>query len=140
MKLRICLKHSLILALISLIVFAALTSCNSQKNKSANNKVENASNLKAEDFSHLQEQLFALSVADNPESYAQKFLLDFEDGKIWVKLQLKSDTESLPPGYAMTVHVRSGQFLEVQVELKDLRKLSQEPQVEYISPLQKPQP
>ncbi len=128
----------LALALFALSIF--LISCNSQQNKSKDQKEDSVTNLKAEDFPHLQEQLFALSVADDPAGFAQKFLLDFKEGKIWVKLELKNEKEQLPSGYQIKEHARAGKYVEAQVEVKDLRKLSQEPQIEYISPLQKPLP
>ncbi|MBI3459821.1 hypothetical protein HY009_02660 [Candidatus Acetothermia bacterium] len=96
--------------------------------------------LKAADFPQLQEHLFELSIEKDPDKYAKTNLLDYQDGKVWVKLELKSETEPLPSGYQITVHARAGKDVEAQVDVKDLRKLSQEPQVEFIGQLQKPQP
>jgi len=81
-----------------------------------------------------------LSIEKDPAAYAKTNLLDYQDGKVWVKLELTSETEQLPSGYQITVHLRAGKYVEAQVDVKDLRKLSQEPRVEFISPLQKPQP
>jgi hypothetical protein len=111
-------------------------SCNSPQQKTE----EPRQDLKTEDFPHLQEQLFALSIAQDPEKLAETLTLDYEKGKVWVKIELKSEQDSLPSGYTILVDTRSGNLVQAWVELTELRKLSQEPQIEYISPLQKPQP
>ncbi len=134
MKLR---QPRLLVSFVTLFVLTFVAfSCNAPQKKSE----EPRQDLKAEDFPRLQEQLFALSIAQDPEQLAETLTLDYEKGKVWVKIALKSEQDSLPSGYTILVDTRSGNLVQAWVELTELRKLSQEPQIEYISPLQKPQP
>ena len=129
-------RRTSLLGLTLVVLLLAITGCGESQKKAE----EPVQTLKAADFPHLQEHLFELSIDKDPAQYAEANLLDYKDGKVWVKLELKSETEQLPSGYPITVHVRAGKYFEALVDVKDLRKLSQEPQIEFISPLQKPQP
>jgi hypothetical protein len=132
-------RFSLLLAISASLMGMALA-CTSPKNQQQDKEREPVQILNSEDFPHLQEQLFALSIAQRPEDFAQTNQLDYKDGKVWVKIELKNAQEPLPPGYNIVTDTRVGNLVQAWIDLKELRKLSQEPQVEYVSPLQKPQP
>jgi len=86
---------------------------------------------KQEDYPNLESQLFQLATDKDPQKFAEIHNLKYKDGTVQVEIELKPGL-SLPSGYTIQVEAQYENLIQARVSLKDLLKLSNEPQIKYI--------
>lgn len=88
--------------------------------------------IKQEDYPNLESRLFELSISKNPAEYAATYGLYYAEGLVRVVIELKSQDESLPAKYSIQVESHYENIVQALVPIKELRRLSNEPQVKYV--------
>lgn len=88
---------------------------------------------KPTDCPNLESRLYALSLASQPQEYARDHNLYYADGRVRVVIDLNSPNGELPAGYDIKEETRNDGLVQALVLLPDLCRLSNEPQVRYVS-------
>ena len=86
---------------------------------------------KQEDYPNLESQLFQLATDKDPEKFAYTHNLKYQDGTVQVEIELKPG-EALPNGYTIQVEAQYENLIQARVSVKELLKLSKEPQIKFI--------
>jgi len=83
------------------------------------------------DYPNLESQLFQLATDKNPEKFAYTHNLKYKDGLVQVEIELVPE-QALPAGYTIQVEAQYENLIQARVAVKDLLKLSKEPQIKFI--------
>lgn len=84
-----------------------------------------------EDYPNLESQLFQLATVKDPEKFAYTHNLKYKDGMVQVEIELVPG-QALPGGYTIQVETQYENLVQARVAVKDLLKLSKEPQIKFI--------
>lgn len=80
----------------------------------------------------VESRLYGLTVAGDPSAYAANNRLHYVNGSVRAIIELGSQTDSLPAGYAVTVEAKQGAMVQALVPVSDLCNLSNEPEVRFV--------
>lgn len=95
---------------------------------------------KPADCPNLESRLYQLATAPDPADFASRNGLSYNDGAVRVVIELTGKDQDLLKGYSINVEMRSNDTVQASVGVKDLCKLSNEPQVKSIRVPFKPIP